>query len=131
MGPLLLLTGGGEALTYEQVLRRYVLVEGTTQVWDLDKARTMKKTAFEARVGKPLAKQWMDDTQKKLISDDKVKEIEQARKMAGKKGGALNLEPIERYVYIDGTKDVWDRERSAECQRAPSRWPSAICTACG
>jgi len=103
--------GAGEVLTYEQVLRRYVLVEGTTQVWDLDKARVMKKTAFEARVGKPLAKQWVDDTSKKLISDDKVKEIEQARKMAGKKGGALNLEPIERYVYIDGTKDVWDREK--------------------
>jgi len=103
--------GAGEELTYEQVLRRYVLVEGTTHVWDLDKARVMKKTAFEARVGKPLAKQWMDDTLKKLISDDKVKEIEQARKMAGKKGGALNLEPIERYVYIDGTKDVWDREK--------------------
>ena len=103
--------GAGEALTYEQVLRRFVLVEGTTQVWDIDQARVMKKTAFELRVGKPLAKQWMDDTQKKLIADDKVREIEQARKMAGKKGGALGLRPIERYVYIDGTKDVWDREK--------------------
>ncbi|QLG93295.1 bifunctional DNA primase/polymerase [Pseudomonas yamanorum] len=103
--------GAGETLTYEQVLRRYVLVEGTTHVWDLDKARVMKKTAFEARVGKPLAKQWMDGTLKKLISDDKVREIEQARKLEGKKGGALSLQPIERYVYIDGTKDVWDREK--------------------
>ncbi len=103
--------GAGEALTYEQVLRRFVLVEGTTQVWDIDQARVMKKTAFELRVGKPLAKQWMDDTQKKLIADDKVREIEQTRKMAGKKGGALGLRPIERYVYIDGTKDVWDREK--------------------
>lgn len=77
--------GAGDVLTYEQVLRRYVLVEGTTQVWDLDKARVMKKTAFEARVGKPLAKQWVDDTTKKLISDEKVKEIEQARNKAGKK----------------------------------------------
>lgn len=103
--------GAGEALTYEQVLRRFVLVEGTTQVWDIDQARVMKKTAFELRVGKPLAKQWMDDTQKKLIADDKVREIEQARKLAGKKGGALGLRPIDRYVYIDGTKDVWDREK--------------------
>lgn len=103
--------GAGEELTYEQVLRRFVLVEGTTQVWDIDQARVMKKTAFELRVGKPLAKQWMDDTHKKLIADDKVREIEQARKMAGKKGGALGLRPIERYVYIDGTKDVWDREK--------------------
>jgi len=103
--------GPGEELTIEQVLRRFALVEGTTQVWDFDKSRVMKKSAFEARIGKPLAKQWLEDTNKKLIADDQVKEIEQTRKMAGKKGGALGMRPVERYVYIDGTKDVWDREK--------------------
>lgn len=103
--------GAGEELTSEQVLRRYALVEGTTNVWDIDKSLVMKKTAFEARVGKPLAKVWLDDTEKKLIGADQVREIEQARRMAGKKGGALGMAPIERYVYIDGTKDVWDREK--------------------
>ena len=85
--------GAGEGLTSDQVLRRFALVEGTTHVWDLDKARVMKKTAFEARVGKPLAKQWLDDIDKKLIGDDQVREIEQARRMAGKKGGALGMPP--------------------------------------
>ncbi|EPM43286.1 bifunctional DNA primase/polymerase [Pseudomonas syringae pv. actinidiae ICMP 19073] len=103
--------GAGEELTIEQVLRRFALVEGTTQVWDFDKSRAMKKSAFEARVGKPIAKLWLDATDKKLIADDQVKDIEQARKMAGKKGGALGMRPTERYVYIDGTKDVWDREK--------------------
>lgn len=103
--------GAGEELTIEQVLRRFALVEGTTHVWDFDKSRAMKKSAFEARVGKPIAKLWLDATDKKLIADDQVKDIEQARKMAGKKGGALGMRPTERYVYIDGTKDVWDREK--------------------
>ncbi|MCW6058258.1 bifunctional DNA primase/polymerase [Pseudomonas fragariae (ex Marin et al. 2024)] len=103
--------GAGEELTIEQVLRRFALVEGTTHVWDFDKSRVMKKSAFEARVGKPIAKLWLDATDKKLIGDDQVKDIEQARKMAGKKGGALGMRPTERYVYIDGTKDVWDREK--------------------
>ncbi len=80
-------------------------------MWDFDKSRVMKKSAFEARVGKPIAKLWLDGTDKKLIADDQVKDIEQARKMAGKKGGALGMRPTERYVYIDGTKDVWDREK--------------------
>jgi putative DNA primase/helicase len=31
--------------------------------------------------------------------------------MSGKKGGALGMPPTDRYVYIDGTKDVWDREK--------------------
>jgi len=103
--------GAGEELTSEQVLRRFALVEGTTHVWDIDKSRVMKKSAFEALIGKPLAKLWVDNTDKKLIADDKVREIEQARRMAGKKGGAFGMPPTERYVYIDGTKDVWDREK--------------------
>lgn len=103
--------GAGEELTLVQVLRRYALVEGSTQVWDQDKALVMKKAAFEARVGKALAKQWLEDTGKRLISADLVREHEQARRMTGKKGGALGMPPTERYVYIDGTKDVWDREK--------------------
>lgn len=103
--------GTGEALTLAQLLRRYLLVEGSTQVWDQDKALVMKRSAFEARVGKALARQWMDDTGKRLIAADQVREIEQARRMAGKKAGALGMPPTERYVYIDGTKDVWDREK--------------------
>ncbi|WP_339514480.1 DUF5906 domain-containing protein [Pseudomonas sp. RL_15y_Pfl2_60] len=103
--------GKGEELNIAKVLRRYALVEGTTHVWDRDKSMLMKKSAFEARVGKPLAKEWVDNTDKCLIAADQVREIEQARRMAGKKGGALGMPPVERYVYIDGTKDVWDREK--------------------
>lgn len=104
--------GAGEVLTLEHLLRRFALVEGTTQVWDFDQSRVMKKSAFEARVGKVLAKQWLEDTERrKLISDDHVRDIEQTRRMSGKKGGALGMPPTERYVYIDGTKDVWDREK--------------------
>ena len=104
--------GAGEVLTLEHILRRFALVEGTTHVWDFDQSRVMKKSAFEARVGKPLAKQWLEDTdRRKLISDDHVRDIEQSRRMAGKKGGAFGMSPTERYVYIDGTKDVWDREK--------------------
>jgi len=103
--------GAGEVLSIEQVLRRFALVEGTTHVWDRDKSRAMKKSAFEALVSKAMAKLWLDDPHKKLIADDHVREIEQARKMAGKKGGAFGMPPTERYVYIDGTKDVWDRQK--------------------
>lgn len=103
--------GAGEALTFAEVLRRYALVDGTTNVWDCDRAALMKKTAFELRVGKPLAKQWADDTSKRLIAAEQVREIEQARRMASKKDNALSMAPLERYVYIDGTKDVWDRQK--------------------
>jgi putative DNA primase/helicase len=74
--------GAGEALTLEHLLRRFALVEGTTHVWDCDQSRVMKKSAFEARVGKPLAKSWLDDMGKRLISDDHVRDIEKTRHAA-------------------------------------------------
>src|SRR5690606_11885458 len=103
--------GAGDELTSAEVLRRYALVEGTTNVWDCDRHAVMKKGAFELRVGKPLARAWSDDTEKRLIAADQVRDIEQAKRMAGKKGGALGMVPLERYVYIDGTKDVWDAQK--------------------
>ncbi|WP_252090426.1 bifunctional DNA primase/polymerase [Pseudomonas sp. MWU13-3659] len=102
---------GGSALDIEGAMRRFALIEGTTHVWDIDKAKPMKKSGFEALLGKPLAKEWMERADKKLISPEQAQELDEARRLASKKGGALRLDPIERYVYIDGTKDVWDREK--------------------
>ncbi|UVM15605.1 bifunctional DNA primase/polymerase [Pseudomonas sp. B21-023] len=102
---------GGSAPDIEGALRRFALIEGTTQVWDMDKAKPMKKSAFEALVGKPLAKVWLERPDRKLIAPEQAQELDEARRLASKKGGALKLDPIERYVYIDGTKDVWDREK--------------------
>lgn len=102
---------GGDALDIDGAMRRFALVEGTTSVWDLDKGRAMKRAGFEALVGKPLAKEWIERTDKKLIASEHVSELEHARKMSSKKGGALKLEPLDRYIYIDGTKEAWDREK--------------------
>lgn len=102
---------GGGALDIEGAMRRFALIEGTTHVWDMDKAKPMKKAAFEALLGKPLAKAWLERPDRKLIAPEQAQELDEARRLASKKGGALKLDPIERYVYIDGTKDVWDREK--------------------
>lgn len=101
--------GAGEGLTSEELLRRYALVDGTTHVWDCDRAMPLKKTAFIARVGKELGNAWYGDTGKRLIDAEQAREIEQARKLASRKGGALGMPALERYIYIDGTKDVWDK----------------------
>ncbi|MDI2361127.1 hypothetical protein OLM70_30260, partial [Pseudomonas aeruginosa] len=70
----------------------------------------MKKTAFVALVGQKVFKEWSevtDEKKKKRISEEQVKEIERARSMAGKAVGPMSMPPAVRYVYIDGTKDVW------------------------
>ncbi|HED8897134.1 TPA: bifunctional DNA primase/polymerase [Pseudomonas aeruginosa] len=103
--------GTGEGLTLAKALRRYALIEGTTNVWDIDKSRKMKRAAFEALIGKDLFKEWtavVDPKKKKRISEEQVRDWERARAMAGKAIGPVSMPPLTRYVYIDGTKDVWD-----------------------
>lgn len=103
--------GQGEGMSLKALLRQYALIEGTTHVWDIDKAKKMKRAAFEAHVGKEKFKEWSAVTepkQKKRVSEEWVKEIEQARTMAGKAVGDITMPPLVRYVYIDGTKDAWD-----------------------
>lgn len=102
--------GAGEGLSLRGLLRRYALIEGTTHVWDIDKAKKMKRAAFEAHVGKEKFKEWsaVTDSTKKRVSEEWVRDIEQARAMAGKAVGDTTMPPLVRYVYIDGTKDVWD-----------------------
>ncbi|MCY1277444.1 hypothetical protein D9M68_418900 [compost metagenome] len=103
--------GAGEGLTLDRLLRRYALIEGTTGVWDIDKAKKMKRAAFEAHVGKELFKEWSavtDEKRKKRVSEEWVRDIEKARALAGKAVGEITMPPLVRYVYIDGTKDVWD-----------------------
>ena len=103
--------GQGEGLSLPSILRRYALIEGTTQVWDLDKGKKMKRAAFEAHVGRDKFKEWSgvtDEARKKRVSEEWVRDIEQARAMAGKAVGDITMPPLVRYVYIDGTKDVWD-----------------------
>jgi putative DNA primase/helicase len=102
--------GAGEGLSLRGLLRRYALIEGTTHVWDIDKAKKMKRAAFEAHVGKDKFKEWsaVTDSTKKRVSEEWVRDIEQARTMAGKAVGDVVMPPLVRYVYIDGTKDVWD-----------------------
>ncbi len=103
--------GGGSGFNLKALLRRYALVEGTTQVWDIDSAKKIKKAGFVAHIGKEAFKEWeavTDPAQKKRVSEEWVKDNERTQALAGKALGDFSMPMMTRYVYIDGTKDVWD-----------------------
>lgn len=103
--------GAGGGFHIQGLLRRYALIVGTTQAWDLDNGRRIKKAAFTALVGKELFKEWdavTDPKRKKTVSEEWAKDIERAQALAGKAVGDIKMPMLTRYVYIDGTKDVWD-----------------------
>lgn len=95
------------------VLQRFALVVGKTDVWDGYKQQQIKKSGFEALVGKELAADWYATLTKKKIDADMVRVIVDKRKMQAKslRDGWAGMVPVERYLYIDGTKDIWDRAK--------------------
>ncbi len=103
--------GSGGGFNLKALLRRYALVEGTTHVWDIDTAKKIKKAGFVAHVGKEAFKEWesvTDPARKKRVSEEWVKDNERTQALAGKALGDFSMPMMTRYVYIDGTKDVWD-----------------------
>ncbi|MDT3720333.1 DUF5906 domain-containing protein [Pseudomonas oryzihabitans] len=106
--------GAGEkrpAWDLERVFARFALVEGETKVFDLFKRVVLKKTAFEAMVTKALAKAWFDSLEKKGIAADQAQRLMSQAKLASKVAPGERMAPTDRYVHIDGTKDIWDVER--------------------
>lgn len=113
--------GGGErAWSAERVFQRFALVEGKTNVYDQFTRSIMKKNAFEALVTKALAKEWMDSPTKRVIAEGQAERLASQAKLEGKakKADTPGMLPAERYVYLDGSQDVWDRQLR---QRLPAR----------
>lgn len=103
--------GCGEGWHLEKVRARFALVEGETKVFDLHRRAIVRKAGFEALVGKALAKQWFELPEKKAIDPDNAKRVENDAKLgkrlkAGESGGDVNW----RYVYLDGSQDIYDRQ---------------------
>ncbi len=96
-----------EEITLETVKRRYALVEGDTKVFDTYAKTILKKNAFELLVTKVLAKEWFDLKDKRCIEASTAKRLVDGDKL---RKDAEGLHPIERYIYLDGTQDVWDKK---------------------
>lgn len=104
--------GAGEGWTLQKVKARFALVEGETKVFDLYRKVVIKKTGFETLVSKPIASAWFDLPDKKGIEPDHAKRIEAAERLGkraklaeGEKGPSM----FWRYVYLDGSTDIYDR----------------------
>lgn len=105
--------GGGEKteakeeITLETVTRRYALIEGDTKVFDTYTKTIIKKNAFELLVTRELAREWFALKGKRFIAADTAKRLVEGDKL---KKDTEGMHPIERYIYLDGTQDVWDKK---------------------
>ncbi|MEZ0509511.1 bifunctional DNA primase/polymerase [Pseudomonas sp. Env-44] len=103
---------GESAWSPDKVFQRFALIEGKTSVFDMFRRVAIKKSAFELFVTKVLAKEWFDREDKKCIADEQAKRLEDQARLAGKskKEGPVGMLAIDRYVYLDGSQDIWDKQ---------------------
>ncbi|MCH4563365.1 DUF5906 domain-containing protein [Halomonas sp. EGI 63088] len=113
--------GEGQEWSDEKVRRRFALLEGEKKVFDTLRRKIVNWGAFEALVTKAAAKAWLESPEKKVIDADQarqqVADVKLASKLKGERG-KIGMAPTERYVYLDGTQDIWDRQLK---QRLPAR----------
>lgn len=101
-----------EGLTLEQCLARFCLIEGDSKYWDMHRQRMIKKTAFTEMLGKPLFKQWSENSKRKLIDPDAVKSILNA-------DDNKTAEDItDRFIMLEGTLESWDTVRRERVKNA-------------
>lgn len=98
----------------QRVWQQFALIEGTTKVFDMHRSVALKKTAFELLVTKVVAKAWFERADKKCIAEDMARMLEDRARLQRSRGSEQGVKfapPTQRYVYIDGTQDVWDCQR--------------------
>lgn len=94
-------------MTLDEALKRFALIFPSGEVWDMHKQCKLKVTAFKRITGKKVGQEWLDSGVKRQVNEDDIL----AAVLAAKKRGVQGLDrALERFVYLEPSKEVWDRE---------------------
>ncbi|MDO6806770.1 hypothetical protein Q4595_30205, partial [Wenyingzhuangia sp. 1_MG-2023] len=74
-------------------------------IWDAHKQTKIKVAAFKRLVGKKLGQEWLDAEGKRQIADE---DIQSAVRAARKRGVPGIDRALERFVYLEPSRTVWD-----------------------
>lgn len=94
------------AITLAQVTERFALIAGTTNVWDINQKKVLKKAGFMALAGAKVGKEWWDASDKRQVLEEAVK-----KSLTTKDEGEGELAmALNRYVYLNPSQTVWDHK---------------------
>ncbi|MCG9105619.1 DUF5906 domain-containing protein [Laribacter hongkongensis] len=93
-----------------KAVNRFVLIHGTTQVFDTQQGMTIKKPAFELLVGKDVAGEWAKSPQRRVATAEDVKKAKAQLDERKWQADAGYASALDRYVLIEGTESIWDSE---------------------
>ncbi|MES2787639.1 MAG: DUF5906 domain-containing protein [Pseudomonadota bacterium] len=95
------------APSMETLLAHFALVYGTTDVWDSLRKQKLKRSAFQAVVGKAAANTWEVDPKRRIVSPETLPTLIRGRAVPTGGGGKLT-EMLDQLTLLRGTETVWD-----------------------
>lgn len=101
-------------LTHAALLRRYELVHGRTDVWDIELGMRMPFAAFSAIVGADLAKAWQADTANRRVRIVVEKKADKSKPRKPGTDPTVLDDLLARYSLIYGTEAVFDHRDHME-----------------
>lgn len=94
-------------MTIDDAVKRFALIFPSGDVWDTHNQCKLKIAAFKRLTGKKVGQEWLDSGVKRQVNEDDIL----AAVLAAKKRGVQGLDrALERFVYLEPSKEVWDRE---------------------
>ena len=96
-----------EEITLENLLQRYALTDPDSKVWDSQQKKLIKIGSFKNLVRPKMYKEWLEhDKRRTVLTDDILGEAAAAQK----KGRGGLAEALRRYVYLNPSDTVWDKQ---------------------
>jgi putative DNA primase/helicase len=94
--------------TAEMLLEHFSLIYPTTDVWDALRKQRLKRSAFDAWVGKELSAAWAKDGRRRTIARENLPALIGGRAIEGGAGGGKLGEMLDNITLLRGTETVWD-----------------------
>lgn len=94
-------------LTIEYYLRRYALTEPEAKVWDIDSKKIIKCGSFKNIIKPKMYAEWLAHDNRRTVS---LEDVEIQAAAAQKKGRGGLSDALQRYVYLNPSDTVWDRQ---------------------
>jgi len=96
-----------EQLSLESLLTRYALIDPDGKVWDFFSKKIIKSGAFKNIVRPKMYKEWLEHEKRRTVLLD---DVEGEAAAAQKRGRGGLAEALNRYVYLNPSDSVWDKQ---------------------
>lgn len=105
-------------------LNRYSLAMPRARIWDSHSKIFLAQPAFKSSVGKEIFDAWLRHENRREVQESDVAEIAKSKRQEGQEG---LQEVLQRYIYLESSKSVWDNDKESEVPIDALRYSIASC----